>query len=598
MRVLSVNTMHFWHHMMAEFFPVIACLVDLPSLPDRLFIFHPRRKWGACALDAFYSQYGAGAGIEIVLTNTAPANVPRIRQKRRWDRLKGVMHSHSLLRGAIALVKDAAKSLAKACTHDVVVQIRGDNPALKEYYETTMSGPCGQRGEARRGTQMYGRSRRSVLGMELVVPTLNKFGYRAMEYTGDSSGLLEQAATYMSASGLILEHGAGMVWMLFLPPRSPVLEISPPAMRKNLDPDMTAEFARLHYHRLYIRCHGTDPMCRGGPAVHLRDVGVRQLLRFSGFFPKGRALSPTKRANAFLTPAKVDRLLREHVARERSRSTGGGSSERTLATPSVSRPPKAEEPSVAASGCKIPKIIHQTGPRRDTSTWPSLWVACHSTWKRDYPSPEYTHRFWSDADLDVLVRRHYAEFYGPWRRLRLNIQRVDVARYLILHKFGGIYADLDYESLRNMYDTLCQDKVNVVESPYKRNEKLHNSLLASEAGRNFWVEAARTAFRRAADRKKGSDVLWTTGPRLMDELYRRGNKRVHVLEASLYQPHVCGRSSALLANRHSKSARSSAYALHHLSNSWCKSARRQKTARCRIKRCRRKCGKQSINESN
>lgn len=569
MRVHSENTMHFWHHMMAEFFPVLAKIPNV--LPSKLYVFHPRRQWGACPLDRFYLDMGKGLGIQVLLVNERPVDVPVVQQHRRWDRLKGNMHSHDELRYAIGLVKRAARKYTDGMKHDVVVQNRGDSKDLERYYSKSMAGPCGKRGQATRGTPMYGRRRRFVQGFDLITPTLNRFGYNAVDYKGDTDSLLLQAAMYMSARGMVLEHGAGMVWMLFLPENSPVLEISPPPMKDNPDPDMTAQFARLHYHRLYMRCDGRDPMCTG-KAVNLRDVGIRPVLRFSGFFPKNMNLRPTNQRESVLTPVKVKRLLTEHVAQVRQQESVN---EADSPDPSLSVTrllPSDQQASLSTdhSGIRIPKIVHQTAKKKNTCSWQKTWVLCHRTWKRDYPEPEYRHEFWSDDRLDKFIRKEYREYYRQWLRLPVPIQRIDIARYLILHKFGGIYADMDFESLRNMYCTLDQGKINIVESPYKRNENLHNSLLACEPGRNFWIEAVRTAFRRVSLPKERTNVLWTTGPRLMDELNRRGPRRIHMLAWNLYQPHVSGKGKRALTLRHSKEARATAYTLHHLTNSWCK----------------------------
>ena len=54
----------------------------------------------------------------------------------------------------------------------------------------------------------------------------------------------------------------------------------------------------------------------------------------------------------------------------------------------------------------------------------------------------------------VAVRRCMAAFMPPARRH--SIQRADASRYFILHKYGGLYADLDYEPLMNFWDHLPQ----------------------------------------------------------------------------------------------------------------------------------------------
>ncbi len=51
----------------------------------------------------------------------------------------------------------------------------------------------------------------------------------------------------------------------------------------------------------------------------------------------------------------------------------------------------------------------------------------------------------------------YPWFLKVYMAYPLSIHRADAARYLILHSFGGIYADLDVESLDSM-DELIKKK--------------------------------------------------------------------------------------------------------------------------------------------
>uniref|UniRef100_A0A1I8HS87 Glycosyl transferase n=1 Tax=Macrostomum lignano TaxID=282301 RepID=A0A1I8HS87_9PLAT len=64
--------------------------------------------------------------------------------------------------------------------------------------------------------------------------------------------------------------------------------------------------------------------------------------------------------------------------------------------------------------------------------------------------PGWTYVLWRDADLDRFVAKHYTGALQKFRSLKENIMRVDMARYLILHHFGGVYADLDYTLVRSL----------------------------------------------------------------------------------------------------------------------------------------------------
>ena len=59
--------------------------------------------------------------------------------------------------------------------------------------------------------------------------------------------------------------------------------------------------------------------------------------------------------------------------------------------------------------------------------------------------------------------------------------------YLILYKYGGIYADMDYMCFKNFYNILPKNKISISESPYKENEEIQNALMISPPNNSFCV---------------------------------------------------------------------------------------------------------------
>lgn len=62
--------------------------------------------------------------------------------------------------------------------------------------------------------------------------------------------------------------------------------------------------------------------------------------------------------------------------------------------------------------------------------------------------PAHEHFLWTDADLEEFVQRDYPQLYLFYMGLPVPILRADLARYLLLNTFGGIYTDADTESLK------------------------------------------------------------------------------------------------------------------------------------------------------
>src|SRR4051812_26017051 len=55
---------------------------------------------------------------------------------------------------------------------------------------------------------------------------------------------------------------------------------------------------------------------------------------------------------------------------------------------------------------------------------------------------------WTDASSREFIAKHYSWFLDTFDAYKYSIQRADAIRYFVLHRFGGIYLDLDIGCLR------------------------------------------------------------------------------------------------------------------------------------------------------
>ena len=102
---------------------------------------------------------------------------------------------------------------------------------------------------------------------------------------------------------------------------------------------------------------------------------------------------------------------------------------------------------------KIPRIIHQTWKDKNL---PPQWQLVRDECARMHPDYEY--RLWTDADSRQFIEEYYPWFLPIFDSYPYNIQRADAIRYFILHKYGGIYMDLDVGCLRR-FDPLLRFEV-------------------------------------------------------------------------------------------------------------------------------------------
>jgi len=104
----------------------------------------------------------------------------------------------------------------------------------------------------------------------------------------------------------------------------------------------------------------------------------------------------------------------------------------------------------------IPKIIWQTYK----DPYESLTDYMHdamNTWK-DLNS-EYEHRYMDDLQAGEFVLTEYGqEWYDIFINLPVGVMRGDLWRYMVIYKYGGVYADLDTECLVPVSKWMIEDK--------------------------------------------------------------------------------------------------------------------------------------------
>jgi mannosyltransferase OCH1-like enzyme len=222
----------------------------------------------------------------------------------------------------------------------------------------------------------------------------------------------------------------------------------------------------------------------------------------------------------------------------------------------------------------LPRIIHQTW--KDARV-PARWLPLQRSWQRHHPGWEY--RFWTDADLRSLVARDYPWFLVTYDGYREPIKRVDAARYLLMHRFGGLYVDLDFEAFRPIDPLLAEHDVVLVPEPPEhlqlaivRASGLHelvcNAFLASRPQHAFWGHV----LERLVPSSALPGPLDATGPFFLTRALQSFPERSRVTMAPWEQ--LCPVTShqadggALADPAQRARVASSAYAAHHWSGSW------------------------------
>ena len=137
----------------------------------------------------------------------------------------------------------------------------------------------------------------------------------------------------------------------------------------------------------------------------------------------------------------------------------------------------------------LPRMIHQTWKNQAIphKVYPKQW---QDSWREHHP--EWTYKLWTDADLVRLAREHYLEFVPMLRKAR-GVVKADIGRLLILHRHGGLYADLDYLAFKPLDALLAGVSIAF---PVWKDGACTNALMASLPGHQFLLDVAKEGLRR------------------------------------------------------------------------------------------------------
>lgn len=132
----------------------------------------------------------------------------------------------------------------------------------------------------------------------------------------------------------------------------------------------------------------------------------------------------------------------------------------------------------------VPKIIHQSWKNVNI---PEDFKKWSMSWKSKNPAWEYW--FWTDEDNRELVASYYPEYLDVYNTMWVEINRADFVRSLYMHRYGGIYADLDTWCLQPIDNLVSDAKAYVAEMSEETgfNQNIPNAWLASGPGHPFWI---------------------------------------------------------------------------------------------------------------
>jgi mannosyltransferase OCH1-like enzyme len=139
---------------------------------------------------------------------------------------------------------------------------------------------------------------------------------------------------------------------------------------------------------------------------------------------------------------------------------------------------------------KIPKIIWQT---MKTGNVPALMKNYADTWIN--LNPEYEYRFYDDRDVFDFIQNNFIDFLEGYKKIKYGASKADLWRYLVIYKYGGVYADMDCRCIRPLREWIMPNALYV--SQIGVNKDLCQWLIISAPKNPIFLKAAQKTLQNA-----------------------------------------------------------------------------------------------------
>ena len=162
-------------------------------------------------------------------------------------------------------------------------------------------------------------------------------------------------------------------------------------------------------------------------------------------------------------------------------------------------------------------ITHESGWRHPREQIP--------TWRQMHPEAEI--RYWTLGEMAPLTQEQgLGELYNSMPFL---LQRLNLARLLVVHRFGGIYMDADTECLKPMDDLFKMELV----FGWVNNRVVSNAILgAAEPGHQCYAGALEAISGTDQRIERDTEAIRSSGAEHFTRFLRESGFATHALPAA------------------------------------------------------------------
>lgn len=168
----------------------------------------------------------------------------------------------------------------------------------------------------------------------------------------------------------------------------------------------------------------------------------------------------------------------------------------------------------------VTKIIHQAW---DSGDLPERYQPWAEGFKARHPGWQYI--LWNSTTNRELIKDEYPWFLWFYDSFPTEIQRLDAARVFYMHKFGGVYVDVDFECLHSLEPLLnnmtASAVVGQMDPDLTWRHSIPNAFMASRPGHPLWMFAAYRMMKLIKHNPRERQPEVVTGPAMLNLVVRR-----------------------------------------------------------------------------
>jgi len=190
----------------------------------------------------------------------------------------------------------------------------------------------------------------------------------------------------------------------------------------------------------------------------------------------------------------------------------------------------------------FPKIIHMTCKNKNKLS--DFYESNLNSWKKFHPDWEV--KLYDDDDLNNFFNQYYKKYVKKINAFNRIIFKVDIFKLLVLHKYGGIYVDMDVECLKNFDKLLNNTKKSIIfgYGPYEHNNGNYKNIklvecaiMIAKANHPFFIELVDNIDYPTNDKNQGNPVH-KTGPQFLTKMIEKSKHKKEILltEPVLFYP--------------------------------------------------------------